>query len=142
MATLTHQARRAPKQNGFTLIEIIAVLIILGGLMAVIVPRISGAGDQAKVRETKIRMEQVRAGLDLYKLEVGRYPEQLQALVTQPSGVAKWSGPYVKGAEALKDAWSADFRYTLNGNKFTLTSLGSDGKDGGSGNDADISESN
>jgi general secretion pathway protein G len=78
--------RSSIKSSGFTLLEIIMVLVILGALMAIVGPRVMGAGDQAKQREAKIRIEQLGGALDIYKLEVGKYPESLQALV--PNGAA------------------------------------------------------
>jgi general secretion pathway protein G len=104
-------------------------------------PKIFEQSEKAKVQEAKIRMQDLAGRLEIYKLEVGRYPENLQALVRQPSGVDKWSGPYAKETD-LKDAWGTDYRYTFpgqsQGKAYDLISLGSDGKDGGEGPARDI----
>ena len=78
--------------------------------------------------------------IELYRLEVGKYPENLQALARQPAGVEKWGGPYAKDVD-LKDAWGNDYRYAIpgQGKAFDLVSLGADGKDGGEGENRDVS---
>ncbi len=125
---------------GFTLFEIIMVLVIIAGLMAVIIPKVVGQADQAKQREAKVKMSEVKTALALYKLEVGKLPENLQALITAPSGAKGWNGPYLTDPAAAKDPWGNEYRYTLQGGKFTLVSMGADGKDGGAGLDADLNE--
>jgi len=131
--------RRKRRQGGFTLFEIIIVGILLGGIMAFVLPKIFEQSGKAKSKEAEIRLLHVAGQIEMYKLEVGRYPENLQALVRQPSGVDKWAGPYIKEAE-LKDAWGNDYRYTTpgTGKGFDLVSLGADGKEGGEGDARDI----
>ena len=135
--------KRLPRrpQGGFTILEIVIVFVLIAGLLAYVVPKIYEQMGQAKSREAKIRLTDLAGNIELYRLEVGRYPENLQALVKQPAGVDKWNGPYTKEA-SLKDAWGNDYRYTVpgsNGKPFDLLSLGADGKDGGEGENRDIS---
>ncbi len=127
-------------ERGFTLMEIIIVFVLIGGLLAWVVPKIYDQMDTAKSREAKLRIQTMVGNIELYRLEVGKYPENLQALVKQPPGVDKWNGPYTKESE-LKDAWGNDYRYTVpgQGKPFDLTSLGADGKEGGEGANKDIS---
>jgi general secretion pathway protein G len=128
-------------QGGFTILEIVIVFVLIAGIMAYVGPKIFEQADKAKVQEAKIRMQDLGGRLEIYKLEVGRYPDNLQALVKQPPGVDKWSGPYAKDAD-LKDAWGNDYRYTFPGQAagkaYDLVSLGADGKDGGEGSSRDL----
>jgi len=127
------------RQRGFTLLEIVIVFVLIGALLAFVVPKIYTQMGQAKSREAKIRIQSLVGDIELYKLEVGKYPDNLQALVTQPAGVDKWNGPYAK-PDDLKDAWGNDYRYTVPGTNrpYDLVSLGADGKEGGEGEDRDV----
>jgi len=135
---------RAPppnrRQRGFTILEIVIVFVLIGALLAFVVPKIYSQMGQAKSREAKIRIQSLVGDIELYKLEVGKYPENLQALVKQPAGVDKWNGPYAKDDD-LKDAWGNDYRYQVPGasKPFDLISLGADGKEGGEGENRDVS---
>jgi general secretion pathway protein G len=102
-------------------------------------PKIFEQMNKAKSSEAKIRMQSLAGNIEIYKLEVGRYPENLDALVKQPGGLDKWNGPYAKDTD-LKDAWGNPYRYTMpgQGKGFDLVSLGADGKDGGEGENRDI----
>lgn len=137
---MTQSRSRPRRQGGFTMLEIVIVFILLAGIMAFVGPKIFQQMGKAKSSEAKIRIQQLAGEIEMYKLEVGRYPDNLQALVQQPAGVDKWNGPYSK-ADELKDAWGNDYRYTVPGqNKpFDLVSLGADGKDGGEGENRDVS---
>jgi general secretion pathway protein G len=128
------------RQGGFTLLEIIIVFILLAGIMAFVGPKIFEQLGKAKSGEAKMRIQSLVGNIELYKLEVGRYPENLQALVKQPAGVEKWSGPYAKDAD-LKDAWGNEYKYTVpgQGKPFDLVSLGADSKEGGEGENRDVS---
>lgn len=127
------------RQRGFTILEIVIVFILLASIMAFVGPKIFEKMGQAKSAEQRIRTQSLVGNIELYKLEVGKYPDNLQALVKQPAGVDKWSGPYAKEAD-LKDAWGNDYRYTVPGqNKpFDLVSLGADGREGGEGENRDV----
>ncbi|MDQ3027784.1 MAG: type II secretion system major pseudopilin GspG [Pseudomonadota bacterium] len=131
----------ARRQRGFTILEIVIVFILLAGIMAFIGPKIFEQMGRAKSSEAKIRIQQLAGQIEMYKLEVGKYPENLQGLAKQPGGTeGKWNGPYVKDPD-LKDAWGNDYRYTIpgQGKAYDLISLGADGKDGGDGENRDVS---
>jgi general secretion pathway protein G len=138
---IPQSARR--RQGGFTLMEIIVVFVLIAGLMAFVGPKIWEQMGKAKSKDALIRMQQLVGQIELYRLEVGKYPDSLQALVKQPPGVDKWSGPYAKEAD-LKDAWGNDYRYTVPGlsRAYDLASLGADGREGGEGDNRDIVYSN
>ena len=128
------------RQRGFTILEIVIVFILLAGIMAFVGPKIFEQMGRAKSSEAKIRIQQLVGQIEIYKLEVGRYPDSLQSLVKQPSGVDRWNGPYAKDAD-LKDAWGNDYRFTVPGTSkaFDLISLGADNKEGGDGENRDVS---
>ena len=130
--------RRA--QRGFTILEIVIVFILLAGIMAFVGPKIFEQMGRAKSQEARVRIQHLAGQVEMYRLEVGKYPENLQALVKQPPGVDKWNGPYVKDPD-LKDAWGNDYRFTVpgQGKPFDLISLGADGKEGGEGENRDVS---
>ncbi len=131
---------RNRRERGFTILEIVIVFILLASLMAYVGPKIFEQMGRAKSQEAKMRIQNLVGQIEMYRLEVGKYPENLQALVRQPAGVDKWNGPYVKEPD-LKDAWGNDYRYTIpgQGKAFDLVSLGADGKDGGEGENRDVS---
>jgi len=132
---------RTRLQRGFTILEIVIVFILLAGIMAFVVPKIFQQMGKATSQEAKIRIQHLVGQIEMYKLEVGKYPENLQALEKAPPGTeAKWNGPYAKDDD-LKDPWGNEFHYTVPGtNKaFDLVSLGADGKEGGDGENRDVS---
>lgn len=128
------------RHRGFTILEIVIVFILLAGIMAFVGPKIFEQMGRAKSSEARIRIQQLAGQIEMFKLEVGRYPDNLQALVTQPGGNERWNGPYAKDAD-LKDAWGNDYRYAVpgQGKPFDLVSLGADGRDGGEGENRDVS---
>jgi general secretion pathway protein G len=131
------------RQRGFSLLELVIVLIILGTIMAILAPRIFGNVEKANAARARAQIEQISGQLEILRLEVGRYPnsqEGLRALVEKPAGMDRWGGPYVKDLSILKDPWGNDFRYAApgQGKPFDLASLGADGKEGGEGENRDI----
>ena len=138
------QTRKLPRRSrGFSLLELVIVLIILGTIMAFLAPRIFGNVERANQQLAKAKMEQLSGQLEIMRLEAGRYPttqEGLRALLEKPSGMERWNGPYIKDAATLKDPWGNDFKYTAPGtNKpFDLVSLGADGREGGEGDNRDL----
>ena len=128
--------------SGFTLLEIMVVVAIIGLLAAVIVPNVIGQGEGAKVDLTKANMGKIVQQLDLYKFNNGSYPtseEGLNALVERPASARKWpDGGDLSSVP--KDAWNNDYVYISPGvdGPFDLLSLGADGAEGGEGTDADI----
>ena len=125
-------------QRGFTILEIVIVFILLAGIMAFVGPKIFEQMGRAKSSEAKVRIQQLVGQIEIYKLEVGKYPENLVALVRNP-GSDKWNGPYAKDTD-LKDAWGNDYRYTVpgQGKAYDLVSLGADGAIGGEGENKDV----
>jgi general secretion pathway protein G len=141
--------RPGAAEAGFTLIEIMVVVVILGILAAVVVPAIIGRPDEAKVQAAKLDIEGMTSALELYKLDNGAYPsteQGLDALVrkpTTPPEPKKWqAGGYLKGNKGLIDPWGHPYYYLSPGKHnpqgFDLLSFGSDGIEGGEGNATDI----
>lgn len=128
---------------GFTLIEMLVVLVIIGLIMGLVGPRVLTYLTDARVKATKLQIEALSSALDLYYLDTGRYPsssEGLSALVRRPSNADAWNGPYLKGGAVPADPWKNDYIYRAPGDNapFEIVSLGSDGREGGSGSAADI----
>lgn len=127
--------------RGMTLLEIMIVLAIVASLIGVLATNINSRMKKAKVNQAKIQIGELSKALDMYYTDCNAYPasgEGLQALVTQPSGCSNWGPePYLK--RMPKDPWGSDFTYESQGNSFVLISPGSDKKEGGSGDAADIS---
>lgn len=138
--------KRKTHQRGFTLIEIMVVMVILGLLVAVVAPNIMGRSDQAKVTIAKTQISNIANALDLYRLDNSRYPstqQGLEALVTRPTGNPEprnWNPDgYLKSVP--EDPWGNVYQYVSPGSNgpYDLYSLGSDGQEGGDGDAADIS---
>ena len=137
-----HRQRRR-RQAGFTLVELLVVLIILGLIAAFAAPRVIKFVGGAKTDSAKIQIERLSGVLDLYRLQVGRYPsedEGLNALMEQPADAPDWEGPYLKKADALIDPWRRPYIYRFPGEHgdYDLYSLGADGEDGGEGENRDL----
>lgn len=131
-------------QRGMTLIEILVVLTLIGIITGIVAGNFIGKGEKAKADAAKIEIGQISQALDLYKLEIGRYPttqEGLQALIQAPPGVNNWNGPYWKKNTVPKDPWGNEYRYTSPAASapYEIVSLGADGKEGGEGVNKDIS---
>jgi len=126
-----------------TLIEILVVLVLIGIVMGIVGGNFIGRGEEAKRKAAKIEIDQIGQSLDLYKLEIGRYPttqEGLQALISPPSGVTNWNGPYWKKGTLPKDPWTNEYKYSSPGQHgaYDIISYGADGKEGGEGANRDI----
>lgn len=127
-------------QRGFTILEIVIVFVLIGSLLAFVVPKIYSQMGQAQTRDAGLRIQSLAGNIELYRLEVGKYPQDLQSLVRQPGGVERWNGPYAKEAD-LKDPWQNEYRYVIpgaGGKPYDLISLGADGREGGEGADKDV----
>jgi general secretion pathway protein G len=131
------------RTSGFTLIELLVVLMILGLLAGLAGPQVLRYLGGAKTDTAKLQIEEFGAGLDLFHLEVGRYPttdEGLNALVEQPPGASNWHGPYLKKKQIPTDPWGRDYRYRSPGEEglYDLYSYGQDDTEGGEGENEDI----
>ncbi|SDN39155.1 type II secretion system major pseudopilin GspG [Afipia sp. GAS231] len=146
----TTAGRRAQEDNarqreqGFTLVEMLVVITIIGLIMGLIGPRVLNYLSESKVKAAKIQMQSFASALDLFNLDVGRFPsaaEGLTALVRQIPGSSAWNGPYLKGAAVPNDPWNHPYIYRAPGERgaYDIMSYGSDGQEGGSGAAADIS---
>jgi general secretion pathway protein G len=138
---LRRQARR--DERGFTLVEILVVITIIGLIMALVGPRVIGYLGEAKVKAARIQIESFNSALDLYYLDAGRYPsssEGLTALAQRPGGSNTWNGPYLKGGQVPNDPWGHPYLYRSPGEHgaYDIVSYGSDGQEGGTGTAADI----
>jgi len=135
--------RRYRPARGFTLIELLVVLLILGMIAGLAGPQIMNYLGDSKTKAAKLQITELEGTLDLYKLDVGRYPdsqEGLQALVQAPPAAARWHGPYLKKKTVPKDPWGNDYQYTAPGKHgaFDIVSFGADGKEGGEGENKDV----
>jgi general secretion pathway protein G len=132
------------RADGFTLLEILVVLVILGLVAAVVAgPQIFKYLGAAKSEAAKVQIQRLAGALDLYRLEVGHYPseeEGLAALVEEPAGATAWNGPYLKKKESLVDPWGRPFVYKIPGDhgEYDVYTLGADNAEGGEGEDRDI----
>jgi general secretion pathway protein G len=133
------------RQRGFTLLELLVVLAILGLLIGLVAPAALRQLGSAKEKIAHQSIERLAGVLDIYKLDVGAYPstdQGLQALITRPSGVTRWNGPYLKGEKLPEDPWGRPFVYRSPsqrpGHEYDLLSLGPTGLPGGSGEAATI----
>lgn len=129
---------RAARQRGFSLIEIIIVVVLIAAIVAFAASRILGGSDRAKVNLARSQLQTLAQKVQSYEWDTGTLPAELDDLVTDP-GAAGWLGPYAKDAE-LNDPWNEPIRYTVPGDAgpFALRSLGADRQPGGDSVDADI----
>jgi general secretion pathway protein G len=130
---------------GFTMVELMAMLIIIGLLATLVVTKVATKIDQARVTTTKANLKSLHTAVNQFKMDTTRFPteeEGLKALVEQPTDAEKWEpGGYLETTQVPKDGWGRDFIYQLypeSGKPFVIKSLGADGQEGGEGYDADL----
>lgn len=141
MSALRQQPRlpRRASQAGFSLIEIIIVTVLIGGIVAFAASKILGGGDKAKYNLAKAQVQTIGEKVESYRMDTGRLPQSLEELVKAPSGVDGWLGPYAKESD-LKDPWGTAYTYKVpgDGRPFDLISLGADTQAGGDSVKGDI----
>lgn len=131
---------RHSSERGFTLVEMIVVIAIIGVLATLVVVKYSGQTDQAKVATAKAQLAQIESAVISFQAHNGRLPASLIELVEKPSNAANWQeGGYLKGKAVPKDPWGHEYQYKTSGRKFEIICLGADGVEGGEGADADFS---
>ena len=125
--------------HGFTLVELLLVLMILALIGGLVLPRIIGVGETAKAKAAASQVDRLAMGVETYYLDTGSTPDSLDQLINEPGNVKGWNGPYVKSS-LLKDPWKREYEYRYPGDHadFDLWSLGADGQPGGEGKNADI----
>lgn len=134
--------KKATRHSGFTLLELLVVMVIIGLLAGYVAPRYFAQVGKSEVKVARAQIDALEKALETYRFDVGRYPtteQGLEALMKAPPGVPKWQGPYLKKA-VPPDPWGKPYSYKIPGEHgdFDIMSLGRDSKPGGSGEDADI----
>jgi general secretion pathway protein G len=146
MTRQLHQRQRRRVRGGeagFTLVEILVVITIIGLIMALVGPRVLNYLAESKVKAARIQVESFASSLDLFYLDAGRYPsssEGLAALAQRPGGIDSWNGPYLRTGLVPNDPWGRPYVYRSPGEHgpYDIISYGSDGQQGGTGTAADI----
>ena len=136
----------ASDEAGFTLLELLVVLVIIGLISGLVGPQVMKLLGKAKSDVAKVQMDNIAGSLNLFNLDIGRYPtnnEGLSALIKKPSNMPQWSGPYLTNDMIPNDPWNRPYMYTqpgTNGKPYQLKSLGADGAIGGQTEDAAITK--
>jgi general secretion pathway protein G len=134
---------RRDRDGGFTLVELLVVLVILSLIMGLVGPRVLNYLSDARVRSAKLQIDSLAAALDLFYLDAGRYPSQtegLAVLIKKPGNVDGWNGPYLQQSSLPLDPWGQAYEYEVPGQSgpYAIVSYGSDGREGGTDDASDI----
>lgn len=134
---------RKRRDKGFSLMELLVALVILALIIGLVGPQVMGYLGRARTQSADVQIANIKAGLNLFMIDVGRYPntdEGLKALTEAPAGLARWRGPYLEDDKLPLDPWGREFRYELtNGSlKPRIFTLGADDAPGGEGENADV----
>ena len=135
--TSVHNTDR--RQRGFTLVELLLVLVILALIAGLVLPGIIGKAESAKSKATASQISRISMSVESFYLDTGNTPASLDELVNQPASVTGWNGPYIKNS-LLKDPWGRPYHYRVPGDHgdFDIQSFGADGQQGGEGKNSDI----
>jgi general secretion pathway protein G len=131
------------RRRGFTLLELLVVLVVMGMLAAIVTPQVMSMMSGAKSNAANLQIEAITTALNYYQIDVGNYPTQeqgLASLIKRPADAQIWRGPYIRKAQHLLDPWKRPYLYRTPGQEgvFDVYTLGADGKEGGEGDNADI----
>lgn len=138
---------RSKRYNGFTLLELMVVLLILALIATIAAPQVTKHLRKAKMETAKIQVDALSAAVDSFNIDTGRFPtneEALKALVEKPAGLPAWDGPYIKKKESLIDPWGEPYKYRIPGSssrEYDVYTFGSDRKEGGEGDSSDVGAS-
>lgn len=140
---ISGETRARQGEAGFTLVEMLVVITIIGLIMGLVGPRVLNYLSESKVKAATIQIQSLEGALDLYFLDLGRYPSTAQglaALVQRPGAAAAWNGPYLKTGAVPNDPWGHPYLYRSPSDRgpYEIVSLGADGQEGGAGVAADI----
>ncbi len=137
------KALKKPHEAGLTLVELLVVMVILVLVAGLVAPRVIGYLGSSKTKTAKVQIESLRSALELYKLDVGRYPtsqEGLSVLVKKPDNATIWNGPYLTKTSVPEDPWGVPYHYRQPGQHgtFDIYTLGSDQREGGDKEASDV----
>ena len=134
-----HYKMHRNSQRGFTLVELLLVLVILALIAGLVLPGIIGKAESAKAKAASSQISRISMSVESFYLDTGITPDSLDDLVNEPSGASGWNGPYIKNS-LLKDPWGRPYQYRAPGEHgdFDIQSFGADGQQGGEKNNADI----
>lgn len=127
------------RHNGFSLIELLVVLVILGLIAGLVIPNVIERGEDAKLKAAKAEVQRLSMAVDEYYLDNGNPPDELRHLLSKPSDSSNWNGPYIRESN-LSDPWKNEYVYRYPGEhgSFDIMSYGADGSPGGEGPNSDI----
>ena len=133
--------RRYADARGFTLLELLIVILIIGLLAGLVAPRLIGRVGGAKLNTAQTQIEMLATACDTFRLDMSRFPESLEELIVNPGEDKKWDGPYLKKSEIPRDPWGHEYVYRAPGEEgrdYDIISYGADGTEGGEDENRDV----